>query len=277
MDIQQILDCLSADARKGEVVFSTHAAVAMRVQKLLGEECSTADLVKLISAEPVLSSRIVRMANSMAFNPRSQAVTDLKTAVTRLGFSSLRAITSAVIVRQMEEMSKQGGRADIATSLWDHTTHVAALARVLAKRVTRQNPDEAFFAGVVHEVGAFYMLSRASEFPDLLSDGIELWHGEGQSAVGRAVLSTLGVPANVIEAMEVVWAGYLAMPPISLGDTLLLADELSPVESPLDALVGMSRVGMDVELDILIDSETLSLILQESAEEVASLSAALHG
>ena len=277
MDIQQILDCLSADARKGEVVFSTHTAVAMRVQKLLGEECSTADLVKFISAEPVLSARIVRMANSMAFNPRSQAVTDLKTAVTRLGFSSLRAITSAVIVRQMEEMSKQGGRADIATSLWDHTTHVAALARVLAKRVTRQNPDEAFFAGVVHEVGAFYMLSRASEFPDLLSDGIELWHGEGQSAVGRAVLSTLGVPANVIEAMEVVWAGYLAMPPISLGDTLLLADELSPVESPLDALVGMSRVGMDVELDILIDSETLSLILQESAEEVASLSAALHG
>ena len=67
------------------------------------------------------------------------------------------------------------------------------------------------------------------------------------------------------------------MPSISLGDTLLLADELSPVESPLDALVGMSRVGMDVELDILIDSETLSLILQESAEEVASLSAALHG
>jgi len=177
----------------------------------------------------------------------------------------------------MEEMSKQGGRADIATSLWDHTTHVAALARVLAKRVTRQNPDEAFFAGVVHEVGAFYMLSRASEFPDILSDGLELWHGEGQSAVGRAVLSTLGVPANVIEAMEVVWAGYLAMPPNSLGDTLLLADELSPVESPLDALVGMSRVGMDVELDMLIDSETLSLILQESAEEVASLSAALHG
>ena len=121
------------------------------------------------------------------------------------------------------------------------------------------------------------MLSRASEFPDLLGDGIELWHGEGQSAVGRAVLSTLGVPANVIEAMEVVWAGYLAMPPNSLGDPLPLADELSPVESPLDALVGMSRIGMDVELDMLIDSETLSLILQESAEEVASLCAALHG
>jgi hypothetical protein len=77
--------------------------------------------------------------------------------------------------------------------------------------------------------------------------------------------------------METLWSGYLAMPPASLGDTLLLADELSPVESPLDALAGMSRRGMSVELELSIDDETLSSILEESAAEVASLSAALKG
>ena len=75
--------------------------------------------------------------------------------------------------------------------------------------------------------------------------------------------------------MEALWSGFLAMPPASLGDTLLLADQLSPIESPIDSLAGMSRQGMDVELELLIDDETLSSILAESTEEVASLIAAL--
>jgi hypothetical protein len=65
------------------------------------------------------------------------------------------------------------------------------------------------------------------------------------------------------------------MPPNSLGDTLLLADQLSPVESPLAELAGMSRKGMVVDLELLIDDELLSSILKDSAEEVASLIAAL--
>jgi len=74
-----------------------------------------------------------------------------------------------------------------------------------------------------------------------------------------------------------MWVGFLALPPASLGDTLLLADQLAPIESPIDALAGMSRKGMAVDLEMLIDDETLSQILAESADEVASLSAALRG
>ena len=66
------------------------------------------------------------------------------------------------------------------------------------------------------------------------------------------------------------------MPPESLGDTLLLADQLSPVESPLAELTGMSHNGVAVDIDLLIDDETLSSILADSAEEVASLTAALQ-
>jgi hypothetical protein len=93
--------------------------------------------------------------------------------------------------------------------------------------------------------------------------------------VGRAVLGALGVPENIVSAVETLWDGFLAMPPNSLGDTLLLADQLSPVESPLAELAGMSRKGMVVDLELLIDDELLSSILKDSAEEVASLIAAL--
>lgn len=278
MGIQAILDAVAADAARGDMVFSTHAQIALRIQRVLDDpDCSLAQLSKLISAEPVLSARVVKVANSAALNRSGRAISNVSGAVSRLGFNTLRVLVTAVIVRQMEEMSRSPEHRALAIRLWEHTAHVAALARVIAQRVTHQDPDAAFFAGIVHEVGGFYLISRASAFPGLLEGQIEAWHGEGEALVGHAVLRVLGVPDNVLAALEVLWSGYLAMPPASLGDTLLLADQLSPIESPLSELAGMSRQGMAADLELVIDDETLSGILADSAEEVASLSAALQG
>jgi len=276
MDVRTALEAITADAARGDIVFPTHTEIALRVQRLLDDpDCAIDKLGKLISAEPVLATRVLSIANSIAYNPGGRAITDLKSGISRLGFAALRALAASIIVRQMKEMSKAEEHRALASKLWEHTAHVASLARVIARRVTRQNPDAAFFAGIVHEVGNFYLISRASAFPGLLTSDLEIWHGEGEASVGRAVLRALEVPAHILDAMETLWSGFLAMPPASLGDTLLLADELSPIESPIDTLAGMSRKGMESEFEVLIDDETLSQILAESAEEVASLSTAL--
>ena len=69
--------------------------------------------------------------------------------------------------------------------------------------------------------------------------------------------------------------GWLTMPPSTLLDTLLLANQFSPVGSPL----GPQGVAMpehaDSVLDFVIDDDTLQSILQESDGEVKSMSAAL--
>jgi HD-like signal output (HDOD) protein len=276
MDVQVALKAVADDAARGDMVFSTHAELALRVQRALDDpDCSIDQLSKLVSAEPILSARVVGIANSSAYNPSGRAITDVRNAVSRLGFSTLRVLTTAVVVRQMEGMSKNPAHRALAARLWEHTAHVAALARVIAQRVTHQNPDAAFFAGIVHEVGGFYLISRAVSFPGLLEENLEPWYGVGEAEVGRAVLRVLGVPENILAALETLWAGYLSMPPESLGDTLLLADQLSPVESPLSELAGMGRKGMPVDIDLMIDDETLSGILKDSADEVASLTNAL--
>jgi hypothetical protein len=79
-----------------------------------------------------------------------------------------------------------------------------------------------------------------------------------------------------MEAMEGLWDGYMAIPPKSLGDTLLLASQLAPVESPLAQLAGNAREGTRVDIDVSLDKEMLSGILTESAEDVASLIGALR-
>ncbi len=276
-DMQAALDAITADAARGEMVFPTHTEVALKVRRALDDpDCSIEQLSKLVATEPMLAARVVNVANSVAYNPSGRTSTDLRSALSRIGFNTLRALAISVVVRQMQGMSGSPEHRAMAARLWEHTTHVAVLARVIAKRLTHQDPEAAFFAGIVHEVGGFYLLSRASAFPELLKGEIDFWHGAGEAQVGRAVIKALGLPDTILAALEVLWDGYLAMPSVTLGDTLLLADELAPVESPLAELSGMGRTGGAADLDMQIGEELLSSILADAAEEVQSLMAALQ-
>ena len=98
------------------------------------------------------------------------------------------------------------------------------------------------FAGIVHEVGGFYLLSRAEEFPGLLEGDAEDWAEYGEKIIGRGVLKKLDVPAPVLTAVESLWTGVGANPPATLGDLLFLANQLAPVASPL-------HPGIDVALE----------------------------
>lgn len=277
MNVPEVLERLAADVARGEMVFPTHAEIALRVRRAVDNpDCALDQLVKLIQAEPLLAARVVSMANSVTYNRSGRAIADVRNAVSRIGFKTIRAMATAVVVRQMEDMPREAAHRQLAIRLWEHTAQVASLAHVIAKRVTHQDPDTAFFAGIVHEVGGFYLISRAAEFPGLLEGDLPGWDGKYEAKIGRAVLGVLGVPDAVVAAIEGMWDGYLAMPPETLGDTLLLADQLATSESPLSQITGLSRQGTALQIDVALDDETLSGILKESAEELESLTGALR-
>lgn len=278
MEVKAILETIAAQVGSGEMSFATHADVAMQVRRAIDDpDCSSERLCTLLSAEPLLSAKIVGLANSVAYNPSGRTVGDLRAAVTRIGFSAVRTLATAFIVRQMRELPKNPEHKVLAARLWEHTAHVAALARVIARRVTKRDPEAAFFAGIVHDMGGFLVLARAAEYPELLGMDAELWQEDGEARLGRAVLEALGVPESTLEACALLWRGYLTLPPESLGDTLLLADDLAPVASPLSDLPAPRRDGCAADMDLQIGEDTLNGILADSAEEISSLLAVLHG
>ncbi len=278
MNVPEILAKLAATALEGEVIFPTTAEMALKIQRLLDDpDCSVDQLARLVQADPLLATRVVAVANSVIYNRSGQNVANVKNALTRLGFKIVRVLAASVVVRQMEGMAQTIEHRRMARQLWERTAHVAALANVIARRVTHQDPDSAFFAGIVHEVGSFYLIARADDYPGLLEGGdgsLAAWNGSSGAEVSRAVLQRLGVPADVLAVIEGLRDGRLAIPPTSLGDTLLLACRLAPVASPLARLVG-AATGTDAPLDAGLDAATLSGIVQESREEVGSLIGAL--
>lgn len=277
MDRQQTLQRIADEAAAGNLSFQTNATVALRIRQLLDDpDCHIDEAARLVQTEPVLAARVVAIANSVVFNRSGREISDVRTAVARLGFRTVRTLATGLVTRQLAGASADPAHRALTERLWEHTAHVAALAHVLARRVTRQDPDAAMFAGIVHEVGGFYLLSRIDDPASLFAESPDDWAGEWEARLGAAVLAALGVPEAVVGGIAAIWDGYLAFPPASFGDTLVLADHLAPIESPFRHRGDAHREAAAGAIESHIGEDSLSAIVAESAEEVDSLVGALR-
>ena len=262
-----------SQAERGELVFPTSVNAALRLQLALADpDCATDDVVRKVLAEPQLAARTVALSNSAVFNRRGPLVTGVRTAVLRVGYRNLYTMAAAMVVRQFGSRIRDPQLRAMAGQLWRHTAHVAALAHVLARHVTAVDADTALFAGIVHEAGGFYLLSRADEMPGLLDDPAD-WMGAAQEIITREMMRKLAIPEPVALAIVALRGATLSPPPAGLRDTLLLAKRLAPVASPLAA---PADAAADPALeDYVRDNGRLEDVLRQSAADAQSMSAAL--
>lgn len=275
----KVLEDIAKDLSGNEITFPTFLDITFQVRTALRDpNLSIEQLAKLIGAEPLMSTKIIRMANSVALNPSGREIADVKSAIARVGMEAVRTVSFAVAMEQLLKSKQMKSFEAISSKLWDHTAHVAALCRVLARKVAKINGDEAMFAGLVHDLGVFYLLSRAANFPALVNDPVELhalligWHDN----IGHALLLALGSPQSVLVAVQEHETDRAIAELKSLTDVLYVANKIanrtaSWRDPALDAAVDTSM------LETIFDAATLAEIVAESEEEVQSLKSALGG
>ena len=283
MEKSAILSALAAEVEQGRLIFPTSIHAAIKINKALNDpDCNLEMVIKFIQLEPLLSAKVVAITNSVVFNRSGKKITDVRSAVTLIGLRTVRNLATAVVVQQLTGPQV---RNEMVTQLWQHSAHVAALAQVIARRITKQDPDTAMFAGIIHEISWFYLLAREKYYPGLVDESIaSSWNSdedledetelECEIKIGTAILKALWVPETVIDSIVYLWRGYLTFPPSTLGDTLLFADQLAPVKSPF--ILPSNQMGYSIaNIDLLTDEETLSAVLKDSEAEVRSLTEAL--
>jgi hypothetical protein len=276
MDRLDAFKHIAAQASRGDLAFPTNVNASIRLQEALSDpNCHVEAAAKLIQADPLLAARTVAIANSVAYNRSGTEISSVRSAVQRLGVRTLQSLVAALIVRQLGSKIVDPALQAMSAQLWEHTAHVAALAQVIARRVTHVDPDTALFTGIIHEVGAFYMLAQADAYPGIMQGEPEDWVEHGEVEIGRGVLRKLVVPEAVMASVEAMWDGLRALPPENLGDTLLLANDLAPVPSPMHQRPGATTPATARTLDFAVGEGTLDAILRESAGDVQSLFAVL--
>ncbi|MBK6999428.1 MAG: HDOD domain-containing protein [Rhodoferax sp.] len=184
------------------MLFPTCFDVAARIRKVTNDPDSTLEQVAtVVQADPLISSKLMLLANS-AVNAASQPAREVGTAIARLGLTVVRSTSLTLAMRQMLLLKNMVNFADMTHQLWEHSLLTASACKVVAQRMTRLDPNEAYFTGMVHDLGAFYMVYRATQYPELVARPQSLKHlvVQWHESVGMTLLDALGLPEDIVEA-----------------------------------------------------------------------------
>ncbi len=189
----------------GEVIFPTHFDAVLRLRKVLQDpNQSIGSIAAVVALEPLISAKLLHLANSVALNPTGHEVLDLKSAIARLGINTVRTAAMSIVMHQLLRAKGMAEFTELTKLLWDHSVQTAAAARVIARHMTKLNPDEAMLAGLIHDLGAFYMLYRATQYPELRNrpDSVKYLIIQWHESIGVSLLNALGIPQEIVAATE---------------------------------------------------------------------------
>jgi HD-like signal output (HDOD) protein len=271
------LTALAQQLSRGPLELPCFPNVVVRIREALrNPDTSTEKIVTLVGSEPLLAARLIKTANSAAFNPAAKRVTELRTAVTRLGQQVVQGAAVAFAIQQMKDEPKLRSIAPHLRQLWKHSISVASLCQVIAQR-TKENPDEAFLAGLLHGIGRLYILVHAVTSSNLVREKLAApefvadWH----PSIGKAVLENWQVGDAVAQAVnDQMDIDRAARGEPDLSDILIVSiflekvlAEKPPRKIPPGDFQAFRRVGLT--------PGDCAVILRQSEYQLASLQEAL--
>lgn len=185
-------------------------AVALRVMQVAQDpKASASDLALVVSADPGLSSRILRVVNSAAYR-RMREVTSVQQALVTLGFVQARnlAISGAIAGSYAPDALNALFRIE---TFWRHSIAVAFKAAELAGQGRRVDVPSAFTAGIVHNMGRLALFYRDPALVDqavarTMAEGrtleeVEAELGFDHAAAGELLARKWKLPEAICEAI----------------------------------------------------------------------------
>ena len=160
---------------RDDLVLPTLPEVALNIRKAAeNPEISVSNLSKVIGRDTALSARLIKVVNSPMLRA-TREVTDLHTAITRLGVNYSSNLAIGLVMEQIfharSEVVEQKMR-----DVWRQSLEVAGICYTLCRRHTALKPDQAALGGLVHQIGVLPILTYAEDHDELLCDPISLNH-----------------------------------------------------------------------------------------------------
>ncbi len=207
------MDELAVQQLRAEVMarknLPTIPTVLAKILQLVDSESSSGkELIAVVERDQALTGKLLRLANS-AFFGQTRRVATIPRAVVLLGFSTVRNLALGVKVWDALGTGVARNRLE---ELWAHTVAVAVATKTLAASLRAGDPDEAFTAGLLHDVGRLVLAMRfrddywravggASEAEAV--EGMEATNlGVDHTEVGAWILEAWSLPPAIVEAVR---------------------------------------------------------------------------
>jgi putative nucleotidyltransferase with HDIG domain len=173
-------------------------------------DASMEQVSSVISVDQAITARLLKFSNS-AYYGTVQPVTTVHEALCRFGFRKTKNILLAATYSSLLGRRLAGynlGRGE----LWRHSVAVAATAQRFSSQVSYPSPDEAYIAGLLHDIGKLVLDQyRKVNWDQLLAAGLaenlsliaaeEMLLGMNHVQVGGLLAKTWGLPPCLVDAI----------------------------------------------------------------------------
>lgn len=184
--------------------------VALRIVSMANDpDVEADDLLEAVRSDPALAMRLMRTVNS-SYYALVDKVSNLKQAITLLGFKEVRNLALTSYVAQMFQETSGHGRYH-RRDLWDHMVGAAMVARLIARTCRRVPPEEAYLAGLLHDLGLVlidqYVHRAFCRVVDSLTEEVPLCEVEAKilgfnhAQLGEFVASRWALPVHLATAI----------------------------------------------------------------------------
>jgi len=177
--------------------------VAMEITSAAAkEEVDTRTIADMLKRDAALSAHVLRIVNSPVYSPRAQIVS-LQQAVARVGAVKIREI--ALVIACRTGVFKAKGYEKQIDEVFSHSIGTALFAQEIARN-TRNNVEDAFLCGLLHDVGRPVLLQA---LVTLLRDAKVVADTEAvlglvaelHEAAGSALAKAWKLPETVVSAL----------------------------------------------------------------------------
>ncbi|PCK09718.1 MAG: Fis family transcriptional regulator [Alteromonadaceae bacterium] len=128
------------------------------LRSLRDPDSSARDYVEIINKDPVMSAAVLKLANSVYFNPIGKRIDDIEPAVVKLGINGIRSVLSAAVMQPIIQkdsayFSQSGQR------MWHHSLSCAVACELIAEHRDIEK-FKVYVMGLVHDIGKTTVFSE---------------------------------------------------------------------------------------------------------------------
>lgn len=241
--------------------------VAQRVLQVVRDpEYSIDELVDLVRTDPALTGRILKLCNSALYGLHKE-VLSVADAVAYLGTRNLVKLVLVSCSATHFTKTRPSPYTDPAT-LWRHTFSVATASQWLAMRSGFAQPDTAFTAGILHNIGKIVLSQLADPATFRVPEAAKSHVEAEQQLFGMDHATAAGI---VVDAWHLPRELRQAVRSHHDAQQLAAANPLTAIEHVADTLVLMAGIGNPFPaLPLVIDESALTTLHLTAADVEAA-------
>jgi len=199
----QLMSKFLDDVNNNRIKLPSLPEVAIKVRDVVqNPDSSAARIAITISADPVIAARVLQVANSPLYRTNAP-IENLQTAISRLGQTLVRNVVTSMVMAQIYQNNDDPKTGKYLKTLWIHSTRVAAISHILARKFTKLKPDQAMLAGLIHDIGAIPIYIEAPHIPELADEELlEKMVSKIHNLIGTTILDDWNFPQELIDVVS---------------------------------------------------------------------------